>query len=178
MVAEVERDLRHEIFRLNPGNERSGKQRPVQGHESAEKPKLAHQRFKFARSLRKLSGLSGLPHGLIEARGKTLEIVAIDRVVRQLLGCTVNGTKGHLFPRTIHDLLPVQLRHSHNRFLEKAFEAGSLPSSLMHPMRNMPLLRSDGLVIRVDICVGVITKVFRVPFASCAPLPRSTATRG
>ena len=47
-------------------------------------------------------------------------------------------------------------------------EAGQLPSSLMHPLRNVPLLRWDGSEIRVDICVGIITKVLFPTTASAA----------
>ena len=39
----------------------------------------------FANSIRKFSGLTGAKHGLVEARGKDLQIVSIDSAMRQLL---------------------------------------------------------------------------------------------
>ena len=50
------------------------------------KSTLIRQGSKFASSIRKLSGLSGLPHGLIEAQGKQLQIISMDRAMRQMLG--------------------------------------------------------------------------------------------
>ena len=129
------------------------------------KSTFAHRNAKVEYSLRKLSVLSGLPHGLIEARGKDLEIVKMDRVVRCLLGYEKganrlqNGARSVVSPQTVHDLLPIELRSQHRRFFAKAVEDGDLPSSLMHPMRNIQMLRQDGSVVRVNLCVGVITKV-------------------
>ena len=123
----------------------------------------------FANSLRKLSVLSGLPHGLIEARGKGLEIVSIDHVVRQLLGTSTKAENAFL-QKTVHGLLPTEIREHHRRVVAKAMEDGDLPSSLMHPMRNIPMLRCDGSIVRVDFCVGVITKVQPHPSLRHVPI--------
>jgi hypothetical protein len=132
------------------------------------KSALVQRGADFASSIRKLSGLSGLQHGLIEARGKELEILTLDRTMRQLLGCrdsasVVSGRE--ILPTSVHDFLPNELRNSHRKFLSKAIEDGALPSSLMHPMRNVPMLRCDGSIMRVDICVGIITKVLPRPIS-------------
>ncbi len=47
----------------------------------------------------------------------------------------------------------------HRRTFARALASGALPSSLMHPLRNVPLVRFDRSVVRVDVCVGIITKV-------------------
>ncbi len=113
----------------------------------------------FAKSIRKVSRLSGLQHGLIEARGGGLEIISIDTSMRAMLGWPVDGERDRPPPTSVHDLIPDNLRDAHRGYIAKARELGELPSSLMHPMRNLPVQRWDGSVIRVDICVGIITKV-------------------
>jgi hypothetical protein len=142
---------------------------------TSSKTTLVQRGSSFANSMRKLSGFSGLQHGLVEARGKELEIVTMDRTMRLLLGCrdSTSASSGReLLPTSVHDLLPEDLRSSHRKFLTKAAEDGALPSSLMHPMRNVPMLRCDGSIMRVDICVGVITKVLT------RPIPFSHQSRG
>eukprot|EP00291_Cryptomonas_curvata_P014912 CAMPEP_0172153654 /NCGR_PEP_ID=MMETSP1050-20130122/1578_1 /TAXON_ID=233186 /ORGANISM="Cryptomonas curvata, Strain CCAP979/52" /LENGTH=159 /DNA_ID=CAMNT_0012822241 /DNA_START=351 /DNA_END=826 /DNA_ORIENTATION=- len=134
------------------------------------KSALVQRGANFASSIRKLSGLSGLQHGLIEARGKELEILTIDRTMRQLLGCrdSASASSGREFlPTSVHNFLPNELRNPHRKFLSKAMEDGALPSSLMHPMRNVPMLRCDGSIMRVDICVGVITKELPIDSDDC-----------
>ena len=135
-------------------------------------PNLAQRCTPFANTLRNLSILSGLPHGLIEARGKDLEIVAIDGTVRQILGFAESTAETVLLYKTVHDLLPIELQNNHRRVVAKAVEDGDLPSSLMHPMRNIPMLRCDGSIVRVDLCVGVITKVRPRPGLSVTSLSR------
>ena len=147
-------------LKCRPPNYESSTQGDLQ---NVPKLKFAHRCAKVEHSLRKLSVLSGLPHGLIEARGKDLEIVSMDRVVRRLLGYE-KGTNSVVSPKTVHDLLPIELRSHHRKFLAKAVEEGDLPSSLMHPMRNIPMLRGNNRIVRVDLCVGIITKV-RAPEA-------------
>ena len=124
--------------------------------------------------MRKISTLSGLRHGLVEARGNELEIFSVDQTARRLLGWPVDPSDGDtILPSTVHELLPVEMRAGHRLFFDKAAEEGALPSSLMHPMRNVPMLRLDGTVIRVDVCIGVITKVTiayaQISFSSQCP---------
>ena len=103
--------------------------------------------------------LSELHHCLIEARGEELEIITIDRNFGRLFGCTENERNDFLLPKTVHDLLPIDLRAHHRSSVAKAVNDGELPFSLMHPMRNIPMLRYDGSIMHVDLCIGAITKV-------------------
>ena len=113
----------------------------------------------FAANIRKVSRLSGIQHGLIEARGQGLVIVSIDGSMRDMLGWPPAGEQDRPLPTSVYDLLPEGLRSAHRGHIAKIAESGALPSSLMHPMRNLPIVRWDGTVLRVDICVGVVTKV-------------------
>ena len=113
----------------------------------------------FAANIRKVSRLSGIQHGLIEARGQGLVIVSIDGSMRDMLGWPPAGEQDRPLPTSVYDLLPEGLRSAHRGHIAKIAESGALPSSLMHPMRNLPIVCWDGTVLRVDICVGIITKV-------------------
>jgi hypothetical protein len=130
---------------------------------------LSRRGLSFASSMRKISTLSGLQHGLVEARGRNLQIFTVDQSARRMLGWPMDPSDCEVpLPSTVHDLLPAEIRAGHRRFFEKATEEGVLPSSLMHPVRNAPMLRLDGTVIRVDLCIGVITKVHSLNrFAIC-----------
>ena len=113
----------------------------------------------FAANIRKVSRLSGIQHGLIEARGQGLTIVSIDDSMRDMLGWPPDGEQDRPLPSSVYDLLPQGLHSTHRGHIAKIAEYGALPSSLMHPMRNLPIVHWDGTVLRVDICVGVITQV-------------------
>ena len=56
--------------------------------------------------------------------------------------------------------------------------AGALPSSLMHPLRNVALVRFDGGVVRADVCIGIITKASRRPPPPDPPPSPSPQDRG
>ena len=127
----------------------------------------------FANSIRKFTLLNEFQHGLIEARGIGLEIVSIDPIMHRLLGWPGESqSKGGdadvlSLPSSVHDLLPVEFREIHRKFLAKAAVEGELPSSLMHPLRNVPILRLDGSTVHVDVCVGVITKDLPLSSEGC-----------
>ena len=105
-------------------------------------------------SIRKVSRLGGLQYGLVEARGRDLAIVSIDSSMRTMLA----WPEDQPLPTSVYDLLPENLHCTHRSHIDKAAREGTLPSSLLHPLRNLPLVRWGGAVHRVDICVGVITK--------------------
>ncbi len=37
----------------------------------------------------------------------------------------------------------------------------------MHPIRNAPILRFDGSVIRINVCIGIITKELPINHKDC-----------
>ena len=125
----------------------------------------------FANNIRKFSLLNEFQHGLIEARGVGLEIVSIDPIMHKLLGWPVGsmprGADGPALPRSVHELLPAEFRDAHRKFVAKAAAEGQLPSSLMHPLRNVQMVRLDGTPVHVDVCVGVITKDLPLDSDAC-----------
>ena len=131
----------------------------------------------FAKSIRKFSLLhdNRVSHGLIEAMGEGLEIVSIDPTMRRLLGWPTEtmdpsatpSDGGQALPTSVHDLLPENFRSIHRQFLAKAISEGALPSSLMHPLRNVKMLRRDGTSIRVNVCIGLITKDIALSSKEC-----------
>jgi hypothetical protein len=127
----------------------------------------------FAKSIRKFSLLhdNRVSHGLIEAMGEGLEIVSIDPTMRRLLGWPTESKDqaegGPSLPTSVHDLLPEAFRSIHRQFLAKAIADGALPSSLMHPLRNVQMLRLDDSVVRVNVCIGLITKDIPISSKEC-----------
>jgi hypothetical protein len=146
--------------------------------DSKRKSWLARQRgTSFAQSIRKFSMLHNnrVSHGLIEAMGEGLEIVSIDPTMRRLLGWPAEtmdsflgpADGGQALPTSVHDLLPENFRSIHRQFMAKAVSEGALPSSLMHPLRNVKMLRRDGTSIRVNVCIGLITKDLPLSSEQC-----------
>jgi hypothetical protein len=127
----------------------------------------------FAQSIRKFSLLhdNRVSHGLIEAMGEGLEIVSIDPTMRRLLGWPTEtkdqAEGGPSLPTSVHDLLPEEFRSIHRQFLAKAIADGALPSSLMHPLRNVKMQRLDGTAVRVNVCIGLITKDIPISSKEC-----------
>ena len=125
----------------------------------------------FANCIRKFSLLNEFQHGLIEARGTGLEIVSIDPIMHKLLrwpvGNQAQPSDAQPLPTSVHDLLPAEFRLVHRNFLAKAAVEGELPSSLMHPLRNVQMVRLDGTVVHVDVCIGVITKELPLNSENC-----------
>jgi hypothetical protein len=127
----------------------------------------------FAKSIRKFSLLhdNRVSHGLIEAMGEGLEIVSIDPTMRRLLGWPTEtkdqAEGGPSLPNSVHDLLPEAFRSIHRQFLAKAIADGALPSSLMHPLRNVKMQRLDGTAVRVNVCIGLITKDIPISSKEC-----------
>ena len=169
-------------------------------YESKRKDWKVRQRgTSFAKSIRKFSLLhdNRVSHGLIEAMGAELEIVSIDPTMRRLLGWpteamepgATSSNSSVPLPTTVHDLLPEDFRSIHRQFLAKAIADGALPSSLMHPLRNVKMLRLDGNTIRANVCIGLITKDIPISSKECMfyalvseredapPLPEKTAAQ-
>ena len=107
------------------------------------------------------------PKGILEAAGPRLELVTADAAMRRLVGWPAHAPLASLGPGgggaaapTVHDLLPEALRAGHRRLIAAAGEAGEIPEErLMHPLRGVPLLRADGSVVKVNVVIGLITKV-------------------
>ncbi len=91
--------------------------------------------------------------------------------MHKLLGWPVGNqpksSDAEALPTSVHDLLPAEFRLAHRKFLTKAAAEGELPSSLMHPLRNVRMVRLDGTIKHVDVCIGVITKELPLDSENC-----------
>ena len=105
--------------------------------------------------------------GIIIAAGKDLEIVSINNSMRRMLQWPVDfqlepdGTK----KISVNDLMPSNLQAKHQKIVAKAVEAGTLPGSLMHPLRNIEVMtygRNES--IRGSLSLGVLTN--EIPLSS------------
>ena len=60
---------------------------------------------------------------------------------------------------SVHDLIPARVRDLHRQNFAASVKTGKLPDSLSHPLRGVYLLRTDGEEVRVNVGIGLITKV-------------------
>ena len=105
--------------------------------------------------------------GIIIAAGKDLEIVSINTSMRRMLQWPVDF---RLEPDpskkiSVNDLMPSNLQAKHQKIMSKAVEAGTLPGSLMHPLRNIEVMtygRNES--IRGSLSLGVLTN--EIPLSS------------
>jgi hypothetical protein len=101
----------------------------------------------------------------IESRGPNLDIIAVNlNFIRMIHPQRSRGQDPavHELPRSVHDLFPADFAVVHKQRLSRVFLNGGLPSALIHPLRNVELMRLDGSTIQVDVKIGVVdaTKTF------------------
>ncbi len=95
----------------------------------------------------------------IEASGQNLDIVAVNlNFIRMIHPQQSRGQDptAHELPRSVHDLFPADFAVVHRQRLSRVFVNGGLPSALLHPLRNVEMMRLDGSTIQVDVKIGVV----------------------
>ena len=97
----------------------------------------------------------------LEAKGADLDIVAVNLNFLKLIQprqTSSTDSTWHQLPNSVHDLFPADFGVVHRQTMLRVFGShGSygLPSSLLHPLRNVEMRRLDGTPIQVDVKIGI-----------------------
>lgn len=93
---------------------------------------------------------------LIVAKGPDLVIVSVNRALSDLL---LWDNEAQAPPvQYVNELMHRSLVDAHARWMERAAKEDALPGSLVHPLRNVEILRADGTFARVNLSIGQFTK--------------------
>lgn len=92
---------------------------------------------------------------LIVAKGPELLIVSVNRALSDVLLWDNEEAPPVQY---VHELMHRSLVDAHGRWMERAAREDSLPGSLIHPLRNVEILRADGTFARVNLSIGQFTK--------------------
>ena len=96
----------------------------------------------------------------VEASGPNLDIVAVNlnflHMIHPQQSRGQDSPCTHQLPHSVHDLFPADFAVVHRQRLSRVFVNGGLPSALIHPLRNVEMMRLDGSTIQVDVKIGVV----------------------
>jgi hypothetical protein len=113
-------------------------------------------------SIREVGQLQGVANDgmmseipLIVAKGPELLIVSVNRALSDVLLWDNEEAPPVQY---VHELMHRSLVEAHARWMERAAREDSLPGSLIHPLRNVEILRADGTYTRVNLSIGQFTK--------------------
>jgi hypothetical protein len=69
-------------------------------------------------------------------------------------------------PKHVHELVSPHFRETHWKIVDMACNTEKVfPSSLMHPLRSVEVIKPDGDAILANISIGVLTQVWQPPQA-------------
>eukprot|EP00291_Cryptomonas_curvata_P015463 CAMPEP_0172152154 /NCGR_PEP_ID=MMETSP1050-20130122/667_1 /TAXON_ID=233186 /ORGANISM="Cryptomonas curvata, Strain CCAP979/52" /LENGTH=257 /DNA_ID=CAMNT_0012820419 /DNA_START=677 /DNA_END=1447 /DNA_ORIENTATION=+ len=95
--------------------------------------------------------------GVLVASGKDLEIVDINNNMRAMLRWP-DEFGSEKVPKYVNDLLPTAMQAAHSEFFSKAIMMGSLPDTLMHPLRGVEVMTANREEpIRGSLSVGLLS---------------------
>eukprot|EP00960_Hanusia_phi_P026671 746389-Hanusia_phi.AAC.1 len=103
--------------------------------------------------------------GMVVCKGSELKIVHVNHRLRKMLGWGSEDVDS--LPQTVHELLPPSMRRIHKEWVWHALNQGSLPGSLLHPLRNVGLQRLDGTIFQANVIIRTLGQDLHVGSNDC-----------
>ena len=103
--------------------------------------------------------------GMVVCKGSELKIIHVNHRLRKMLGWGSEDVDS--LPQTVHELLPPAMRRIHKEWVWHALNQGSLPGSLLHPLRNVGLQRLDGTIFQANVIIRTLGQDLHVGSDDC-----------